>query len=55
MLDFADQKDVVILRSDRDAHGQPVSLHVNYEDISKGRNLGKNNIQLKPGDTVVVR
>ena len=55
MLDFADQKDVVIIRSERDASGQPISLHINYEDISKGRNLSQNNIELKPGDTVVVR
>jgi polysaccharide export outer membrane protein len=55
MLDFADQKDVVIIRRELDASGQPISLHVNYEDISKGRNLSQNNVELKPGDTVVVR
>jgi polysaccharide export outer membrane protein len=55
LLDFADQKDVVIIRNERDGSGQPVSLHINYEDISKGRNLSQNNIELKPGDTVVVR
>ena len=55
MLDFADQKDVVIIRRELDASGLPISLHVNYEDISKGRNLSQNNIELKPGDTVVVR
>ena len=55
LFDYADHKDVVILRAEVDASGQPVALHVNYEEITKGRNLSQHNILLKPGDTVVVR
>jgi hypothetical protein len=30
-----------------------VSLRFNYKDVSKGKNL-KQNIELKPGDTIIV-
>jgi polysaccharide export outer membrane protein len=55
LLDYADQKDIVIIRAERDGSGQPISLHVNYEEIAKGRHLVQNNVELKPGDTVIVR
>jgi polysaccharide export outer membrane protein len=54
LLDYADQKNIIVLRAEPDEKGQPVSLRVNYEDISKGRNL-RQNVALKPGDTVIVR
>ena len=54
LLDYADQRNVIVLRAEADAAGKPVSVRVNYEDISKGRNLSQN-IALKPGDTVIVR
>jgi polysaccharide export outer membrane protein len=54
LLDYADQKNIIVLRAEPDEQGQPVSVRVNYEDISKGRNL-QQNVALKPGDTVIVR
>ena len=54
LLDYADQKNIIVLRAEPDDQGQPVSVRVNYEDISKGRNLHQN-VALKPGDTVIVR
>jgi polysaccharide export outer membrane protein len=54
LLDYADTKNIIVLRAEPDAKGQPVSVRVNYDDISKGRNLTQN-VALKPGDTVIVR
>ena len=54
LLDYADQKNIMVLRAEPDANGQPVSVRVNYDDISKGKNLTQN-VALKPGDTVIVR
>ena len=54
LLDYADSKNIIVLRAEPDADGQPVSVRVNYDDISKGRNLTQN-VALKPGDTVIVR
>jgi polysaccharide export outer membrane protein len=54
LLDYADQKNIIVLRAEPDAKGQPVSVRVNYEDLSRGRNLTQN-VALKPGDTVIVR
>ena len=34
-------------------NGHQVSLRFNYKDVSKGKNL-RQNIELKPGDTVIV-
>lgn len=51
LQDYADAKNVLIVRTEA---GTTTSFKVNYEDLSKGKNLGQN-IQLKPGDTMVVR
>jgi polysaccharide export outer membrane protein len=37
----------------RTENGKPTSLRFNYKDVIDGKNL-EQNIQLKPGDTVVV-
>ena len=37
----------------RSESGKQISLPFNYKDVSNGKNL-KQNIELKPGDTVVV-
>jgi hypothetical protein len=37
----------------RTERGKPVSLKFNYKDVTSGKNLHQN-IELKPGDTVVV-
>jgi polysaccharide export outer membrane protein len=50
LREYADSKKIVIMRTER---GKPVSLKFNYKDVTSGKNLHQN-IELKPGDTVVV-
>lgn len=50
LRDYANAKNIVIMRSDA---GKQVALKFNYKDVASGKNL-KQNIELKPGDTVVV-
>ena len=51
LQEFATKDDIGVLRI---VNGQPKRFKVNYEDIAKGKNLAQN-IELKPGDQVVVR
>jgi polysaccharide biosynthesis/export protein len=48
--EFAKSKNIMILRKE---NGKDVALRFNYEDVKRGRNL-QQNIELKPGDTVIV-
>jgi polysaccharide export outer membrane protein len=48
--EYADSEHIVILRSE---NGKPTSLAFNYKDVSKRKKL-QQNIELKPGDTVIV-
>lgn len=50
LLEYADEKNIRILRYE---NGKPVTFVFNYKDVSKGKNL-KQNIELKPGDTIIV-
>jgi polysaccharide export outer membrane protein len=50
LREYADAKKIVIMRTE---NGKPTSLRFNYKDVIDGKNL-EQNIQLKPGDTVVV-
>jgi polysaccharide export outer membrane protein len=50
LLEWADESNIQVMRAD--AQGA-VSHKVNYKQLSKGREL-KQNIELKPGDTVLV-
>jgi len=50
LLEYADAKSIVIMRTE---NANPVSYKFNYKDVSEGKNL-KQNISLKPGDTVIV-
>jgi polysaccharide export outer membrane protein len=50
LREYADSKRIVIMRTD---NGTPISLQFNYKDVIAGKNL-RQNIELKPGDTVVV-
>jgi polysaccharide biosynthesis/export protein len=50
ILEFADSRHILIMRTE---NGRPVALPFNYKDVLKRKNL-KQNIELKPGDTVVV-
>ena len=54
LQEFADAENIVVLRpSQKNFRGDPFSYRVNYKDITRRRNL-QQNIELKPGDTVVV-
>jgi polysaccharide export outer membrane protein len=48
--EFADAKNIIIMRTE---NGRPMAYAFNYKDVLKRKNL-KQNIELKPGDTVVV-
>jgi polysaccharide export outer membrane protein len=50
MTDFADSNDIIVIR--KQAEGQKV-FKFNYGKVSHGKNL-EQNIELKPGDTVVI-
>jgi polysaccharide export outer membrane protein len=50
LTEFADPKGITILRIE---NGQSRTLNFNYNDVSRGKSL-EQNIQLRPGDTVVV-
>jgi polysaccharide biosynthesis/export protein len=50
LREYANSKRIVIMRAE---NGKQVSLPFNYKDVVGGKNLNQN-IQLKPGDTVVV-
>jgi polysaccharide biosynthesis/export protein len=48
--EYADKKKISIIRRES---GKDTNFRFNYEDVIKGKNLTQN-IELKPGDTVVV-
>lgn len=50
VLEYADTKNIRIMRSE---NGKPVSLRFNYKDVIQGKSLNQN-IQLRPGDTIIV-
>jgi len=50
LQEYADSKNITIMRTE---NGKPVTYRFNYKDVVRQRNL-KQNIELKPGDTVVV-
>ena len=52
--DFADKKHIVIVRAEKRPDGENWTLEVSYDDFTDRRKL-KTNVELKPGDTVIVR
>jgi polysaccharide export outer membrane protein len=50
LQEFADSKNITIIRNE---NGKPTAYRFNYKDVLKHKNL-KQNIELRPGDTVVV-
>lgn len=50
LLEYADAKNIMVMRTE---NGAPTSFKFNYREIAEGKNL-KQNIMLKPGDTVIV-
>jgi polysaccharide export outer membrane protein len=50
VLEYAKDERIVVMRTE---NGRTVSRRFNYEQVSEGKNL-QQNIELKPGDTIVV-
>ena len=50
LREYADAKKIVIMRTE---NGRQISLPFNYKEVAAGKKL-EQNIQLQPGDTVVV-
>ena len=50
VLEYADSKNITVMRVE---NGHQLSLQFNYKDVTHRKNL-KQNIELKPGDTVIV-
>ena len=50
LQEFADGKNIIIMRTEE---GKPVSYLFNYKEVLQRKKLHQN-IELKPGDTVVV-
>jgi len=50
LREYADAKHIVIMRVE---NGRPMSYAFNYKDVAKRKNL-RQNIELKPGDTIIV-
>jgi polysaccharide export outer membrane protein len=50
LLEYADAKNIVVLRNES---GQERRFKFNYKDVVRGKNV-QQNIELKPGDTIVV-
>ena len=50
LQDYAAKDKIVVMRND---NGRAVSYRFNYKQVIEGKNL-KQNIELKPGDTVIV-
>lgn len=56
LQEFADKKNIMLISATlKDKNGQPLTYRINYEDLAKGKNIAKNNIELRPGDQVIVR
>jgi polysaccharide export outer membrane protein len=53
--EFADKENIMIISATlKDKNGQPLTMKANYEDALKGKNLLRNNPELRPGDQVLV-
>ena len=50
LLEFAEKEKIRVVRTEK---GVPVAYLVNYKQVAEGKNL-RQNIELKPGDTVIV-
>jgi polysaccharide biosynthesis/export protein len=50
VAEYADKSKIIVLRNE---NGKQTTFKFNYADVTKGKNLAQN-IELKPGDTVVV-
>lgn len=50
VAEYADSENITVLRTEK---GKQVSIRFNYKDVKRGRKL-EQNIELRPGDTVIV-
>jgi polysaccharide export outer membrane protein len=50
LADYAKPEKITIVRTE---NGKPVSFKFNYKEVVEGKKLGQN-IELKPGDTIIV-
>ncbi len=50
LREYADEKHILVLRNEG---GRAKTYAFNYRDVSKGKNLSQN-VELKPGDTIIV-
>ena len=56
LLEFAKKKEIMLISATlTNKDGSPLTYKINYEELEKGKNPAKNNIQLRPGDQVIVR
>lgn len=56
LQEFADKKHILLMSGTlKDKKGEPLTYVINYEELSKGKNTAKYNVELRPGDTVIVR
>jgi polysaccharide export outer membrane protein len=53
LLEYADKANIIVVSAERRPDGEPLTSRVNYAEVMKRRNV-KQNVDLKPGDTVVV-
>jgi polysaccharide biosynthesis/export protein len=53
LAEYADRDHIMVVHAEKSADGQPLTATFNYSQLMKGRNL-RQNIELKPGDTVIV-
>ncbi len=50
LLEYAEGDKIRVMRTEK---GKPVAYRLNYESVAEGKNL-QQNIELKPGDTILV-
>ena len=50
VLEYADKENIVVMRTEK---GRTMTFRFNFKDVMKLRNI-RQNIELKPGDTVIV-
>jgi polysaccharide export outer membrane protein len=53
LIEYADQEHISVVSSDKKPDGTPFRYKFDYKQFLKGENL-KQNIELKPGDTVII-
>lgn len=56
LTEFANQKNILLISATLKAKdGQPMTIKINYKELSEGKNPSKNNPELRPGDQIIVR